>query len=189
VIGLENLTRGDLAGEAIQILASALLVHILYGTFRTKYALVPLAIPFIIDSDHLLSIYSEGIKAFHSMFFITLIASPFICFGLVKMHREAIFAGAVVYVVSVLNISIDLLQGGIISFLYPFSNSAYVLNTSLSPDVAFGGMMAILFFTMSAAYAIHESLWGGERTGAPFHKEGLHNKQSYPPNSLIHRYH
>ena len=165
LLNIWPITEGELDGEAIQILSSALLVHIFYGTFKNRYAVFSLFIPLIIDSDHLLPLYSSGIKAFHSMFFITILISPFICYGLLKLNREAIYSGAVVYVVSILNISIDLLQGGKISFLYPFSSTSYVLSALPSQEMTGGELIALLLFLSSGVFLLHESLWHEDHRG------------------------
>jgi len=139
--------------EAFQVLLSSLIVYALYGTFHTRYALFPLAIPLIIDSDHFLSAYSEGIKVFHSAAFISLLALPFIAYGLLKMDRRVMYMGAVAYVISVFNLSFDLLEGGGISFLYPFSDTRYVLQTSISTNMTVSLIM-VVGFSLMAAYVL-----------------------------------
>ncbi len=158
-----GITYGGYIDELAQVFLSALVVYALYGTNLDRYAILPLLTPLIIDSDHFLPLYSSGIKAFHSAIFISLLVAPFIIYGFVRMNRKFIFAGAVTYVIAILNISMDLLEGGAIFFMYPFSSTRYVLQESLSYNMT----LSILFlvgFSMTAVYLL-KSYLDLDRTG------------------------
>ena len=158
-----GITYGGYVDELAQVFLSALVVYALYGTNLNRYAILPLLTPIIIDSDHLLPLYSSGIKAFHSAIFISLLVAPFIIYGFVHMNRKIIFAGAVTYVIAIFNISMDLLEGGAIFFMYPFSNTKYVLQESVSSNMT----LSILFlvgFSITAVYVLRAYL-DLDRTG------------------------
>ena len=164
------ISYGGILDEITQIFLSTLIVYLLYGNKLGKYALFPLAIPVIIDSDHLLPMYSEGIKAFHSAIFISLLAAPFLIYGLIKMNKKMVFTGSVAYVIAIFNISMDLLEGGGISFMYPLSDSRYVLESTPSQNISLA-VLTIVAFSIMTTYVLRVYLDLGRKgtgfTGEP----------------------
>ena len=143
-----------------------MLIYILYGTLTSRLALIALSIPLLIDSDHLLPLYSEGIKAFHSMMFISILALIFVVYGLKRSNRSIMFMGGVAYSIGVLNISVDLLEGGHINFLYPFMSDSYVL---VPGESSYLSVFTLLIYSLMAAYAlrIYLDLERKDLTGEP----------------------
>lgn len=118
----------EVAIEAItETFFALILAWMLYGGSH-KYIIPLLALlPLIMDSDHLLITYSDGIKAFHSLFFIYAVAGSMLLYGYAHRHREAELAGITAFSVLIMGISLDLLEGGKITFMYPLSSQAYAL--------------------------------------------------------------
>ena len=159
-------TIPNILDETIQVALTAVLIYVLYGTLSNRLALIVLLIPLLIDSDHLLPLYSEGIKAFHSMMFISLLSLAFVIYGLKKHNRSIMFMGGVAYSAGVLNISIDLLEGGRINFLYPFMSDSYVL---VPGESSYLSILTLLIYSLMAAYAfrIYLDLERKDLTGEP----------------------
>ncbi len=144
---------GGALDEVMHVFLSSLIVYVLYRGKPDRYSLLPFAVPLIIDSDHFLPTYEEGLKVFHSAVFISILAVPFIVYGLVRMKKKIMFMGAVIYVVSIFNISMDLMKGGEITFMYPFSTTRYVLETSLTTNMRLS-VLLLLGFSLMAAYVL-----------------------------------
>ncbi len=107
------------------------------------------AFPVAIDLDHLLPTYSAGIKAFHSVVFISLVSLGMLAYGYLKKSERMEKIGISVYVAAFLAISIDLLEGGRINFLYPLSGKSYVLSgqTANYPSILLIGLMCLALLT------------------------------------------
>ncbi len=164
---MENLiTGGTVLDSLIQIFLSFLIVYSIYKTDRIREMFLLPLISLLIDSDHLLITYTEGIKAFHSIFFISLISLPFLAYGFARSNRKFESLGVTIYVVALFNVSWDLLEGGKISFLYPFSSQAYILDLS-GADAAASRMALMLFmgFFLGTAYIFSRYLEWESRTG------------------------
>ncbi len=153
------ITYEGIIDELFQLTLSAVVVTSISGGHFKKYMIPIFLTPIILDSDHFLPAYREGIKAFHSIAFISMIALPFLIYGLIKMEKAAIFSGASIYVIGIMNISIDLLEGGKICFGYPISRTSYVLSTYPSPAISTAGIFLMLMLLLSLLYIMRSYLW------------------------------
>ncbi len=119
----------EAAVEGVFTLALAFLaVRMIHRDSRISEILVLSLIAVLIDIDHLLPTYSAGIKAFHSIIFISAVSFGIISCGHLMKSRRIERIGVSAYMVSFLAISLDLLEGGRINFLYPMSGDSYVLS-------------------------------------------------------------
>ena len=114
------------------------------------------SIPLIIDADHLLPQYAQGIKAFHSIFLISLVSLSILSIGYLKKSRRLERIGVAAYAVAVISISVDLMEGGKISFLYPISTQEYVIGAG-SPTQPALYVIALLVIVRSLSYFLEGS--------------------------------
>ena len=153
------ITYQGIIDELFQLTVSGVIVTSMAGGHFKKYMIPVFLTPIIIDSDHFLPEYGDGIKAFHSIAFISMIALPFLIYGLIKMEKSAIFSGASIYVMGIMNVSIDLLEGGKICFGYPIYRTSYVLSTHPSPAISSAGIFLMLILLLSLLYIMRSYLW------------------------------
>ena len=138
--------------SAVQIFFSILLAWMLCREERRLWIFGLALLPLIMDLDHLLPTYSQGIKAFHSMFFVYIISGTFLGYGYLRGSDRAKKLGIVSFTILIFSLSMDLLEGGRIAFLYPLSNQAYALPYF---GVNEGSKVALLFlmlFSMGTTY-------------------------------------
>ena len=109
-------------------------------------------LPMLMDLDHLLSTYASGIKAFHSLTFVYLISGSMLAYGYLKGSETARNLGIIGFAVLILSLSMDLLEGGKIAFLYPFSKQAYALPYFGIYQSSKFGIIGVMMFSLVSAY-------------------------------------
>jgi len=104
------------------VMLSFVAIHGIYGKGRIFEIGALSSIPLLIDADHLLPFYSQGVKAFHSIFLISVIILFLLFLGHLKGSKRLERIAVAAYAVALISISMDLIEGGKISFLYPLSS-------------------------------------------------------------------
>lgn len=127
-------------------------LHAIYGKLRFSEFIGLSLIPLVIDADHLLPLYGEGIKAFHSIFLISLLSLSIISTGYLKNSRRLERVGVGSYAVAVISLSTDLIEGDKIRFFYPISTQQYVSTPVASLQLVL--YIAILIIVLSLSYLL-----------------------------------
>ena len=109
-------------------------------------------LPMVMDLDHFLPAYASGIKAFHSLAFVYLISGSMLAYGYLKGSETARNLGTISFAVLILSLSMDLLEGGKIAFLYPFSPQAYALPYFGTYQFSRLGIIGVMMFSLVSAY-------------------------------------
>ncbi len=115
-------------------------------------------LPMLMDADHLLPLYFEGMKAFHSLIFIYLISGSVLAYGYLKNSDKAKRMGAISFAILIFSLSLDLLEGGKISFLYPLSTQTYALPYYGVSEASKFAVLGVLIFVIAVVYQYEMSL-------------------------------
>ncbi len=115
-------------------------------------------LPMLMDADHLLPLYFSGIKAFHSLIFIYVISGSILAYGYLRDSDRAKRLGAVSFAILIFSLSLDLLEGGRISFLYPISAQTYALPYYGAYEASKFAVLGVLMFVIAVVYHYEISL-------------------------------
>ena len=144
--------------STVQTFFALVLAWTLYRDDGKSWVLLLSLLPVFMDLDHLLPTYSQGIKAFHSMFFVYIISGTFLGYGYLRGSDRAKKLGIVSFTILIFSLSMDLLEGGRIAFLYPLSNQAYALPYFGVNEGSKIGVAVFMMFLLLTVYAYERSL-------------------------------
>lgn len=117
-------------------------------------------LPVLMDSDHLLPLYYEGIKAFHSIFFIYAVSGSILAYGYLRDSDKARRLGAVSFAILSFSMMLDLIEGGRIAFMYPLSSQAYALPYFGAYQASKVAVLGVMVFVIGIVYYYELSVEG-----------------------------
>ncbi len=147
-------------------------------------------LPALMDSDHLLPLYYDGIKGFHSLFFIYVISGSLLAYGYLRNSDKAKRLGAVSFAILIFSMSLDLIEGGRIAFMYPFSSQAYALPYFGAYQASKAAVLGVMVVVIGPVYYYELSI-EGIKPSLPSHKRsfsltgGLRLGVSEPGNESV----
>ena len=144
--------------STVQAFFALILAWMLYRGKHRLWILGLALLPSVMDSDHLLPLYSEGIKAFHSLIFAYTLAGIPLIYGYAKDSDESKKLGISIFAILIMGMATDLLEGGKIAFMYPFSAQAYALPYFGAYQISRIGTIVLVMIVIAGAYSYERSL-------------------------------
>ena len=144
--------------STVQAFFALVLAWMLYRGEKRPWIFAIALLPAVMDMDHLLVTYSQGIKAFHSLFFVYTISGAFLLYGYLKNSETSKKLGITIFAVLIFSLSMDLLEGGKIAFMYPLSSQAYALPYFGSSQISKIGLITALMILTGGAYSYEVSI-------------------------------
>ena len=144
--------------STVQAFFALVLAWMLYRGEKRPWIFLMALLPALMDTDHLLVTYSQGIKAFHSLFFVYIISGAFLGYGYLKNSETFKKLGITTFAVLIFSLSMDLLEGGKIAFMYPLSSQAYALPYFGASQVSKTALISSLLLLVAGAYSYEVSL-------------------------------
>jgi hypothetical protein len=159
--------------STVQAFFALILAWMLYRGERKLWILGLAVLPVLMDSDHLLPLYAEGIKAFHSMLFVYFISGVPLAYGYIRNSDAYKKLGITAFAILMLSLSMDLLEGGKIAFMYPLSAQAYALPYFGAYEASRIGVILMILMIISGAYYYENSLDEKEHHAPEHHPTNL----------------
>ena len=144
--------------STVQAFFALILAWMLYQGKHRLWILGLALLPALMDMDHLLPLYSKGIKAFHSLIFSYTLAGIPLIYGYARDSDESKEIGISIFAILMMAMSMDLLEGGKIAFMYPFSPQAYALPYFGAYQISRIGTIALMLIVVAGAYSYERSV-------------------------------